>query len=231
MAPSRPWTVNKPGPIKQLAENLWTVDDGVPGLPGATRRMTIIRRADGTLVFFNAIPLPDDALAQLGRMGKPAALVIPNEFHALDAPAFAHRLGLTAFAPVVAVPELSGRMACRAVTELQLDPGMQLYTVEGFKTKEAALVVGDALIVADLVTNAPHGGGVTGLLMRAVGFTGDAPKLPKPVRRRVGEDLPAVKALLVELADRPGLERIIPTHGGVVGTGAAAALRDIAAGL
>lgn len=193
--------------------------------------MSIIRRADGTLVFFNAIPLPDEALTQLGRQGKPAALVIPNVFHALDAPAFAHRLGLTAFAPGVAVPELSLRMACRAVTELQLDPGMQLYTVEGFKTKEAALVVGDALLVADLVTNAPHGTGVTGWLMRAVGFTGPSPKLPGPVRRRVGKDLAAVKALLVELADRPGLQRIIPTHGELVASGAPAALREIAAGL
>ena len=62
MSPARPWTVHKPGPIVPFAAKVWLVDDEVPGLKGATRRMTIIRRADGTLVFFNAIPLPDELL-------------------------------------------------------------------------------------------------------------------------------------------------------------------------
>lgn len=231
MSPARPWTVHKPGPIVPFAAKVWLVDDEVPGLKGATRRMTIIRRADGTLVFFNAIPLPDESLSELNRLGKPAALIIPTALHAIDAPAFAHRLGLTAFAPMVAVPGLSQRLACRAVTELQLDPGMKLFTVEGFKTKEAALVVGDTLLTADLVTNARHGKGLNGFLMKLVGFTDDEPTLPRPVRRRVACDVPAVRGLLLELAAQPGLKRIIPSHGALVSSGAPEVLRAIAEGL
>lgn len=66
-----------------------------------------------------------------------------------------------------------------------------------------------------------------GLLMRFVGFTGPEPKLPPPVRRRVGKDLPAVARLMSELADVSGLTRIIPSHGSIIETGAPDVLRMI----
>ena len=228
MATSRPWTVNRPGPLTQRDEGLWTVDDDVPGLPGATRRMSVVKRADGTLLFYNAIPLSDAALSELRALGTPAQLIIPNQFHALDAAAFMHRLGLTAFAPDVAVEKLAPQLTCQPTAALPLDPSMRLFTVAGFKTHEAVLVVGKTLLVADLLTNAPHGPGVTGLLMRLVGFTGPDPKLPLPVRKRVGQDLAAVRALMNELANVDGLSRIIPSHGGIIETNGPLVLRAVA---
>lgn len=228
MATSRQWKVNHPGPLTQHDEGLWTIDDDVPGLRGATRRMTVVKRPDGTLLFYNAVPVDDGTLEQLQALGKPTALIIPNQYHALDAPAFAHRLGLTAYCPAIAVEVLAWRLACQAITALPADASMRIFRVDGFRTHEIALVTGKTLIVADLLTNAPHGKGLTGLMMKLVGFTGPAPKLPMPVRRRVGRDLPAVRALLNGLAGLEGLERIIPSHGDVVETHGRDTLRAVA---
>jgi hypothetical protein len=228
---TRPWTVFKPGPLTPLDENLWLVTDQVPGIPGATRCMTILRRADQSLVFYNAIPLPDATLDEVKKLGTPRDLIIPNQFHALDAAAFAHRLGLTAYAPDVAVQPLADRLTCKPGSQLALDEGFRTFTVDGFRTKELIVFFRGTLIVADLVTNAPHVGGFNGFIMKLIGFTGPEPKLPKPVRKRVGRDLPAVKTLLEELAALPGLTRVVPSHGGVISTAPSEALRRIAASL
>lgn len=230
MATSRPWTVHRPGPLTRRDEGLWTIDDEVPGLPGATRRMSVVRRTDGTLLFYNAIPVPDPVLDELRALGPPAQLIVPNQYHALDVAAFAHRLGLAAFAPEVAVPLLAERLTCQPITALPPE-GLRVFTVTGFSTHEAVLRVGPTLLVADLLTNAPHGRGLTGLLMRLVGFTGPAPKLPPPVRKRVGRDLAAVRALLLELAGLDGLSRIIPSHGDLIEHHVSDVLRAIAASL
>ncbi len=231
MATSRPWTVFRPGPLTQRDEHLWTIDDDVPGLPGATRRMTVLKRPDGTLLFYNAIPVPDATLEQLRALGTPAVLIVPNQFHALDVAAFAHRLGLTAYCPDVAVTPLAERLACKPMDAFPADPSLRFFKVEGFRTHEVVLVSGKTLIVADLLTNAPHGKGVMGFMMKLVGFTGPEPKLPRPVRKRVGRDLGAVRALMNELAALEGLERIIPSHGSIIETGGREALRAVAATL
>ncbi|MBM4778915.1 MAG: hypothetical protein GQE15_14515 [Archangiaceae bacterium] len=229
MAAPRPWTVHHPRPLTQRSPSLWTVDDDVPGLPGADRRMSVIRRSDGSLVFFNAIPLPEAALEQVKALGTPAHLLLPNHFHALDAAAFAERLGVTAWAPDVAVPVLRERVACQPISAFPSGPDLRLFAVDGFATKELVLVARETLFTADLVTNSPHGAGVMGLVMRLIGFTGPSPKLPKPVRRRVQRDREAVKALLLELAALPGLTRLVPSHGTIVEGDVGAVLRQVAA--
>lgn len=231
MTAPRPWTVYRPGPLTQRSPSVWTVDDDVPGLPGADRRMSVIRRADGSLVFFNAVPVPDAVLEQIKALGRPAHLLLANQFHALDAAAFVERLSVTAWAPDVGVAALASRVACKPVSAFPTGPDLRFFTVEGFVTKEFVLLAGDTLFTADLVTNAPHGRGLMGLVMRLVGFTGPTPKLPKPVRRRVQRDREAVKAMLLELASLPGVTRLIPSHGGFVEGDVAGVLRQVAAEL
>src|SRR5437870_4168250 len=76
--PPRPWIVTKHGPIEKLDDNLWVVEGDVPGMP-FRRRMSIIKRADGTLLFVNAIPLESSALAEVQAWGKPSILVVPHD--------------------------------------------------------------------------------------------------------------------------------------------------------
>lgn len=231
MATTRPWTVQKPGPLTQRDERLWTIDDAVPGLRGVNRRMTVMKRLDGSLLFYNAIPVEAATLDQLRALGPPAQLIIPNQFHALDAAAFAHRLGLTAYAPAVAVPVLASRLTCQPISAFPLEASLEVFSVEGFSTREVVLVFGKTLAVADLMTNVPHERSVRGLLMRVLGFTGPTPRLPGPVRKRVGRDLKAVGALMKQLAEVEGLTRIIPSHGDIVEGDAPAVLRAVSATL
>lgn len=226
--PVRPWTVNRPQGLVQRDEALWTIDDEVPGLPNAGRRMTLVKRPDGALLFFNAIPVPDSTLAQIRALGRPAQLIIPNRYHSLDAAAFVEKLGVVAYAPVIDVAKVSERVACQPMTSLPLDASLKWFAVEGFSTHETVLLSRTTLIIADLVTNVAHTFNIPGLMMRLIGFTGPQPILPGPVRKRVGRNFPAVKALLEQLAAIKGLSRIVPTHGAVFEGDAPAALRAIA---
>lgn len=228
MSQPRPWTVYRPGPLTQRAPAVWTVDDDVPGLDGATRRMSVIRRPSGELVFFNAVPVPDASLDQLRTLGRPAHLIVPNALHAIDVAAFVEKLGVTAWVPDVATSALSARFPCRPASAFPTDEGLRLFSVAGFKTKELVLVAERTLFTGDLVTNAPHGPGVMGFLMRVVGFTGPEPKLPFPVRQRVQTDRRAVKELLMTLAGLE-LERLVPSHGALVEGDVAGVLRKVAA--
>lgn len=227
----RPWTVQQHGELKQRDDGLWTVDDDVPGLKGAGRRMGIVKRDNGSLLFFNAIPVSDAVLAEIHGLGRPAQLVLPNHFHSLDAAAFAKKLEVAVFAPVPGVEVLKERVVCQPISALPADFSVQTFTVDGFVTHETAVVTRGTLLVGDLLTNVPHGGGMNGLLMRVVGFTGPKPRLPWPVQKRVGRDLGAVAALMQRLADVDGLKRIIPTHGAVIESDAPGVLRAVAATL
>lgn len=228
--PARPWIVQNPGPLTRRDDGLWTIDCVTPGL-GVQRRMVIVKRADGDLLFFNAVPVPDATLEQLRALGRPAQVILPNPFHALDSAAFVEKLGVKAYAPEPALAVLQERVAVEPVSKLPPDAKVKLFAVEGFKTHEVVLVTGHTLVAADVITNVPHLPGLRGLAMRLVGFTGPQPKLPRPVQKRVGRDLKAVAAQLDALAQLEGLSRIIPTHGDIVESGAPEALRAIAASL
>src|SRR5262249_6414774 len=228
----RPWTVLARGPLRSLDDNLWCIDDDVPGVRVLTRRMIIARCTDGKLVFFNAIPVGDETLAAVRALGTPAHLIIPNRFHTIDAAAFRDKLGLKAYGPPKSIDEVCRNLDVAPYADLPADAAIGIHTVDGFKTGEAVLVVKTgpraSVVVSDLLTNVRHGSGFAGFFFKLLGFTGDAPKLPKPVKMRVLSDAAAVRALLDKLADTPGLARVIPTHGEIIAKAPAAALREIA---
>src|SRR5262245_31205316 len=95
----RPWIVLPHGPLEHLEENLRCVEGRVPSLPFG-RRMSIIKRADGSLLFHNAVPLEEPLMKELEQWGEPKVLVIPNGFHRLDVHAFKARYpGMRAICP------------------------------------------------------------------------------------------------------------------------------------
>jgi hypothetical protein len=178
----------------------------------------------------------DGTLARIRAIGTPAVLVIPQHLHMTDAHAFRERLGVRVYAPAVTRALVAERVAVDGTFEdLPPDPAVSVITAAGFKTGEGMALVRSggrvSLLVADVVLNVPHGPGVAGLLFRLLGFTGDRPKLPLPVRLRVVGDRRALRAQLEELAPMPGLTRIVPSHGPVVDRDPAGVLREIAASL
>jgi hypothetical protein len=172
--------------------------------------------------------MPDAVIESLKTIGKPTALIVPNRYHSLDVAAFAQRLGVEVYLPAVAVPVFAGRVACKAISEFNPGDDVRVFSITAFKTDEIALLVRETLIVADVLTNVPHGPGFSGLMMRLVGFTGPHVRVPRPPRWRVGRSKPELKAVLEQLAAEATLTRIIPSHGAVFEGDVGAAIRHAA---
>lgn len=232
-ASPRPWIVTPHRPIAVHEENLWSVESAVPGFPAGTgmdRRMTIVRLGDGRLVFHNAVPLDEEALARVRAWGKPAILVVPMHLHALDAPAFADKLGLLAFTSAVTRERVAAMMPIAgALADLPLDDSVHCEPLAGTKFGEAAYVVKSgartSLLFCDAIQNSRPGRGVNGFMFKLMGFTGDELKAPPFYKVRAVSDKAALKRDLLRLADTPSLTRLIPSHGLVVDRDPAAALR------
>jgi len=227
----RPWTVTPHGPILEHEPNLWSVAGRLPGAP-IPRRMTIVRRRDGTLVFFHAIPLEEPVLAKVLAWGRPAELVVAHADHGMDATPFAKRLGLRILGPKGDQARMRARFDMAGTLEdLPRDPDVTFEPVDGTKAGEPVEVVRSegrvSLAFSDAIQ--AHGDGQA-LFFRLLGFKGDARVVPL-FRLLFTRDRAALKAHLARLAETPGLARLIPCHGAIVEQDAAGALRRAAAAL
>jgi hypothetical protein len=225
----RPWIVTRHDPIRKLEDNLWTVDGDLPGVPGSRRRMTIVRRGDGALVFFNAMPLDDDALNELHAWGTPRWLVLPNRFHKIDAHAFRARLGVA----LLCAAEVAD--AVRALTpvdghleDLPPDPTVRLARLTA-RQGEVALVTTSGARTSvgfgDAFMNVPPR---SGFLNAVLGVSGRA-KCPPLFRAMFVRDRPSLARDLAALARLPGLTRLIPSHGDLVTDHPAQVLEEVIA--
>lgn len=235
--PPRPWIVTRHDPLRQLDDNLWEIFGDVPGFPPGvpfSRRMIIARLSDGRLVFHNAVPVDETALAAIRALGTPSILLVPHHLHAIDAHAFREKLGLRVYSARVSRDKTGAILPIDGTfEELPADPAISIVHLPSSRFGEVALVVNSgprkSLVLCDIVVNVPHGTGFTGFMFRLLGFTGPEPKLPVPVRLRAFPNKAAVKKDLLALADTPGLARVIPSHGPIVEADPAGSLRRIAA--
>jgi hypothetical protein len=229
----RPWTVTPHSPVVVVDDNLWSVTSAVPGFPkgsGMDRRMTIIRLGDGRLVFHNAVPLDDAALAQVRALGKPAILIVPLHLHTFDAHAFREKLGLAVYTSKTVLDRVRSILPVEGtLEELPADETLRCEPLAGTKFGEAAWVARSgpraSLLVCDAIQNSRPGRGFGGFMFKLMGFTGVAPNVPALYKRRAVSDQSALRRALVRLADTPGLARVVPSHGDIIGADAAAVLR------
>lgn len=230
--PGRPWTVSPHGPIEKLEDNLWVVEGAVPTPGGIKRRMAIVRREDGSLLFFHAMPLADEVMAQVTAWGRPGALVLGHDQHAIDAEPFAARLGVPVFGPAPNLPKLRARGLdiAGSLADLPADAGVRFEEMDGTRTGEAVGIVSSggrvSLLFADCCQNSPALG--MAFPLRWLGFAG-GPKVVPVFRWVFTTDRARLAAHLERLAALPGLARLVPFHGGIVTDGPAAALRQAAA--
>jgi hypothetical protein len=233
--PPRPWIVTSHDPIEKLEDNLWAVEGDVPGIP-FKRRMFIIKRSDGTLMFFGmAIPLEEALLAEVTAWGRPSILVVTHDQHMIDARAFAEKLALKVYGPKPCEVKMRARAEIAGMLEdVPPDPSVQIVPVAGTKAGEPAVIVNSdggrrvSLLVSDVLQNHPKGS--LGLLPRLMGFGGGL-KIVPVFKLMFLKDKAALKRQLTEWAELPGLVRLAPCHGGAVTAGAAAALKAAAATL
>ncbi|HVR00783.1 MAG TPA: hypothetical protein VMT47_01510 [Polyangia bacterium] len=231
--PPRPWIVTRHDPIEKLEDNLWAVQGDVPGIP-FKRRMFIVKRSDGALMFFgSAVPLEEDLLAEIKAWGRPAFLVLPHEQHMIDARAFAEKLGLEIYGPKVCADKMRTRAELAGTLEdVPADANVRIEPVAGAKNGEPAIVVTSAggartsLLIADAIQNNPKGS--LGLLPRLCGFAG-GPKVVPVFKMMFLSDKKALKGQLEQWAALPGLARVIPCHGDPVTASPGPALKHASA--
>lgn len=197
--------------------------------------MSVVRLSDGRLVFHNAVPLAEPAMAELETLGRAAFLVVPSRFHRLDIHAWKTRYpGCAVLCPrpaakaVGAVVPVDG-----ALDALPPDPALAIETLSGSKAEEAALVARSpdgaraSLLFGDTVMNIPRLPGLEGFLLGLIGSTG-GPRVTRVTRILTVGDRRALAAHLERLAATPGLVRLVPSHGAIVSERAGEVLRVVA---
>jgi hypothetical protein len=233
MPKKRPWIVTPHGPLEKIDDNLWGLSSPVPGIK-SHRRMSIVRRGDGSLLFYNAIPMDEATLGDVRAWGRPALLVITHDQHMVDADAFRERLGLAVYCPQATIEKVRARTVVTGSMEaLPSDPAIAWDSAVGTKMNEPVMFVTSgggtrvSIVLSDVFQN--NSPGSIPFMFRLMGFAG--PRTPPLFKLLFLKDRGTLRAAMERWAATPNLSRIVPTHGDVLDADPAAALRRAAAAL
>lgn len=228
------WKVLKHGPLERLADNLWRVEGAIPGM-SLRRTMTVVRRADGSLLLHSPIALDDAGQRELEGLGPIAVLVVPNSGHRLDAPAYKARYPQsTVFCPRGGREKIAEVVSVDATYDDYTDDGIVRFeTLDGVAGAEGALIVrsddGVTIVLNDLVMNMDKKKDLLGYLFTTVLGSAPGPRVSRLARLVYVKEQPALRKHLERLAELPNLQRLIVSHEKVAsGAEAAAALREAA---
>ena len=230
------WTVLPHGPIERLSDRLWRVQGSLPTMPLA-RVMAVARRSDGGLVVHNPIAVDDKTIAEIEAWGPVASIIVPNDWHRLDAKVFHDRYPSAR----VTCPR-GGRTKVEQVVPVTgsyedepADAAVSLETLDGTAANEGVMIVRDgegaSLVLNDIVFNMPHLRGVHGFVLRWLTASSGGPRVSRIGRWFVAKDKPALRAHLERLASTPGLRRILVSHHETIDRDPARVLSDVAATL
>jgi hypothetical protein len=198
--------------------------------------MTVVRLSDGRLVVYSAIALDEDQMKRLESFGVPAFLIVPNDHHRLDARIWKDRYpAMKVITPQGAHEKVAKIVPVDATDADFSDPDIRLVVVPGTRANEVALEVahpsGTTLIVNDIIGNIRDARGFGGWFLRRMGFAGDEPHVPLPVRIAMVADKKALAAQLRKWAELPSLKRIVVSHGEIIDRDPRGALNALASKL
>jgi len=228
------WKIHPHGRLTQVESNILTVTGTILMPAGRLpRRMTVVKLANDELVIFSAMALADDQMTVLESFGTPAFMVVPNDHHRMDAQSWKERYpAIRVIAPAGAREKVEKVVLVDATFGDFGDPSVRFVPVPGTAEKEAALEVhsedGLTLILNDLVGNIRDARGFTGWFLRLMGFAGDEPHIPMPIRRAMIESRGQVRDQLLTWAAVPSLRRILVSHGEPIEDDPRGALRRLA---
>ncbi|MFM0027278.1 hypothetical protein PQR70_13535 [Paraburkholderia madseniana] len=172
----------------------------------------------------------------LEEYGRPAFLVVPNDHHRLDARVWKERYpSMQVVAPEGSRTKVEEAVHVDTTAPSFGDPNVEFVTVPGTRGHEAALVIrtpnGTTLVLNDLVGNIRHESGFGGWLLRVMGFAGDEPHIPKPVKLVLIKDKEALRVQLLQWAELESLKRILVSHGSPIEDHPSQTLRALASSL
>jgi hypothetical protein len=232
-SPHKNWTVLPHGELTPINERIITVIGELKmPLMRLPRRMTAVRLASGDLVIFSAIALDAAGMASLEAFGQPAFLVVPSQMHRLDAPSYVQRYpNIVVVAPAGGAEKIGKVVRIDTSTPEFRDPSVRYVEVAADSVLEVDAGDGLTLIVNDLIGDIHGESGVGGWLLRAMGFAGDDPHVPAPVKLLLGKHKSEVAAQFRRWAGRDDLRRIIVSHGDPIEDDPRRVLRTLAASL
>jgi len=232
-APFKKWTVQPHGKLARVNERVVTVVGELKmPLLELPRRMTAVRLKSGDLAIFSAIALLESEMAELEAFGRPAFLIVPSERHRLDGPAYAGRYaGITVVAPRAGAEKIGQVVRVDTSTPDFGDPTLRFVEIAGDSALEVDCQDGLTIIVNDLIGDIHGERGLGGWLLRVMGFAGDDPQVPAPVKLVLGKHKSEVAQQFRRWAERDDLRRIIVSHGDVIDKDPRGVLRTLAASL
>lgn len=230
------WKVRPHGPLTAVDEKILTATGTLRMPMEFERRMTVVRLRRSRLAIFSAVSLDEEEMCALELYGRPEFLIVPNGHHRLDAKAWKERYpSITVVAPEGAREAVERKVHVDASAPELDDPDVDLVEVDGTEAQECALIVrsreGTTLVLNDLVANLRDESGVAGWFLRLMGFAGDEPHIPGPIRMRIVENRERLRGQLLRWADMPALERILVSHGAPIEVHPGQVLRELAASL
>lgn len=232
-APFKQWTVLPHGRLTRVNGRILTVEGKLKmPLLELPRRMTVVRASSGALVIFSAIALDEPGMAELEAFGRPAYLVVPSVRHRLDAPAFARR-----YPDITVVAPHAGAEKIAEVVRVDInrpdfgDGAIRYLEIAGDSALEVDAEDGLTVVVNDLIGDIHGEHGVGGWLLRTMGFAGDEPHVPGPVKLLLGKHKSEVASHFRRWAERGDLRRIIVSHGETIEQRPNEVLRTLAASL
>jgi hypothetical protein len=222
-------------PLIPLADNLWRVEAPVPYM-SLVRAMTVARIADGRLVIHSAIRLSEPGMGELEALGRPAFLVVPSQYHRIDAPAYKERYpDIVVLTPKGARKGVAKKVAVDGTyDDFPRDGGVRLEPLRGVGDSEGVMVVrsadGVTLVFNDVVFNMDRKKDVFGYVMTTLSGSAPGPRVSRIAQFALVKDRAALKQDLLRLAGTERLVRAIPAHEKVAaGADAADMLRGAAA--
>jgi hypothetical protein len=232
-APFKEWTVLPHGKLTRVNDRiLEVVGELKMPLLELPRRMTAVRTQSGGLVIFSAIALREPDMAELEAFGRPAFLIVPSLRHRLDAPAYVKRYPtLTVVTPRTGAEKIREVVRVDTHTPNFDDASIRYLEIAGDSALEVDCDDGLTVIVNDLIGDIHDQSGVGGWLLKVMGFAGDDPHVPAPVKLVLGKHKREVAELFRRWAGRDDLRRIIVSHGDPIETDPRGALRKLAASL
>lgn len=231
------WKVLEHGAWEQLAPNLWSIRGSLPNM--ALPRNLVVVRIGGDLLLHSVICLDDARMAELEALGKPRWMIVPNEGHRLDAPAFKARYpDIQVLAPRNARKKVEEVVKVDADCEDALPPlGIRIHRPDGMKDGyELVYEVdleggGTALLVNDVLANPIPVPGIGGAVLGLLGPPGKKLGQPRIVRFFFGKDRAAFRGFVERLAALDGVRVVTTSHGAPIVGDCAATLRDCASRL
>ena len=232
-APFKEWTVLPHGKLTRVNDRIVTVvgDLKMPLLE-LPRRMTAIRLSTGELAIFSAIALREPDMAELEALGRPGFLIVPSVRHRLDAPGYAQRYPeMTVVAPRAGAEKIAEVVHVDTSTPNFGDNSVRYVEVAADSALEVDGDDGLTIIVNDLIGDIHGESGIGGWLLRVMGFAGDDPHVPGPVKLALGKHKTEVAQQFRRWAERDDLRRVIVSHGDSIESDPKGTLRKLAATL